>query len=76
MAPGVVNVSGSDAGVVNLSGNGSGAIGGGSGGRNITMNVTFNQTFQVDGNGNINNLAEIVMQKITGVLRDATIATT
>lgn len=76
MAPGVVNVSGSDAGVVNLSGNGSGATGGGSGGRNITMNVTFNQTFHADGNGNINNLAEIVMQKITGVLRDATIATT
>lgn len=76
MAPGVVNVSGSDAGVVNLSGNGSGATGGGSGGRNITMNVTFNQTFHADGNGNINNLAEIVMQKITGVLRDARIATT
>lgn len=76
VTPGVVNVSGSDAGVVNLVGNGSGATGGSSGGRNITMNVTFNQTFHADGNGNINNLAEIVMQKITGVLRDATIATT
>lgn len=76
VAPGVVNVSGSDAGVVNLNGNGSGATSRGSGGRNITMNVTFNQTFHADGKGNIDNLADIVMQKITGVLRDATIATT
>lgn len=74
--PGIVNVPGNDADVVNLGGNGTGATGGSGGGRNITMNVTFNQTFHADRNGNINNLAEIVMQKITGVLRDATIATT
>lgn len=57
---------------VNLAG-----IGGGSGsGRNVSMNVTFNQHFQASPGGNVNGLAEQVLQVITGVLRDATVATT
>ena len=73
---GTVTLPGSGAKVVNLSGNGiSGGTGGGSA-RNVTMNVTFNQTFHADGNGNITGLAEQVVQKITALLRDATVATT
>lgn len=73
---GAVTLPGSGAKVVNLSGNGiSGGTGGG-GARNVTMNVTFNQTFHADRNGNITGLAEQVVQKITALLRDATVATT
>lgn len=68
---GVVQVAGSEAKPVNLAGDGGSASGGG---RNITMNVTFNQTFRVDGSGSIDGIAEEVMRVITGTMRDATVA--
>lgn len=72
---GTVALSGSGTKAVNLSDKGiSGGTGGGA--RNVTMNVTFNQTFHADGNGNVSGLAEQVLQKITALLRDATVATT
>lgn len=70
--PGRIPVAGSENKPVNLAGDGGGAPGGG--GRNVTMNVTFNQTFRVDGNGNIDGIAEQVMRVITGTMRDATVA--
>lgn len=69
---GTVPVTGGETKVLNLGGGGSGS---GGGSKSVTMNVTFNQTFNVPG-GSAQGVADEVMRVITGVLRDATIATT
>lgn len=48
-------------------------LGGGGGGnvRNITMNVTFNNDFQVTGGGKVREIADTVKREILAVLTDA-----
>ena len=39
--------------------------------RNITMNVTFNNNFQVTGGGKVREIADTVKREILAVLTDA-----
>ena len=64
---------GGDGGAGGASGNGKNVGLGGSGGnvRNITMNVTFNNNFQVTGGGKVREIADTVKREILAVLTDA-----
>ncbi len=65
---------GANGGTGGASGNGKNAdLGGGGGGnvRNITMNVTFNNNFQVTGGGKVREIADTVKREILAVLTDA-----
>lgn len=65
---------GANGGAGGASGNGKNAgLGGGGGGnvRNITMNVTFNNNFQVTGGGKVREIADTVKREILAVLTDA-----
>lgn len=64
---------GGDGGTGGASGNGKNVGLGGSGGnvRNITMNVTFNNNFQVTGGGKVREIADTVKREILAVLTDA-----
>lgn len=65
---------GANGGAGGASGNGKNVgLGGGGGGnvRNITMNVTFNNNFQVTGGGKVREIADTVKREILAVLTDA-----
>lgn len=65
---------GANGGAGGTSGNGKNVgLGGGGGGnvRNITMNVTFNNNFQVTGGGKVREIADTVKREILAVLTDA-----
>ena len=65
---------GANGGTGGASGNGKNVgLGGGGGGnvRNITMNVTFNNDFQVTGGGKVREIADTVKREILAVLTDA-----
>lgn len=64
---------GGDGGTGGASGNGKNVGLGGSGGnvRNITMNVTFNNNFQLTGGGKVREIADTVKREILAVLTDA-----
>lgn len=65
---------GANGGTGGASGNGKNVGLGGSGGgnvRNITMNVTFNNNFQVTGGGKVREIADTVKREILAVLTDS-----
>lgn len=64
---------GTNGGTGGASGNGKNVGLGGSGGnvRNITMNVTFNNNFQMTGGGKVREIADTVKREILAVLTDA-----
>lgn len=64
---------GGDGGTGGASGNGKNVGLGGSGGnvRNITINVTFNNNFQLTGGGKVREIADTVKREILAVLTDA-----
>lgn len=64
---------GTNGGIGGASGNGKNVGLGGSGGnvRNITMNVTFNNNFQMTGGGKVREIADTVKREILAVLTDA-----